>query len=103
MHEGSPVRLPAFAAPLDRKLNRPLLLRQLTPLVKSLPTPPVAITKIPIVADLIGVLPVRHWVYYCVDDFSEWPGLDQPTLRRMEQAEKSRIFERWPLAEVPAF
>jgi hypothetical protein len=28
---------------------------------------------------------VRRWVYYCVDDFGEWPGLDQIPLRRMEQ------------------
>src|SRR5207245_861809 len=38
----------------------------------------------PIVADLMGRLPVRRWVYYCVDDFGQWPGLDQKTLRRMD-------------------
>src|SRR5262249_272099 len=27
---------------------------------------------------------VGGWVYYCVDDFSKWPGLDQDTLRQME-------------------
>jgi glycosyltransferase involved in cell wall biosynthesis len=37
------------------------------------------------VADLMGALPVRRWVYYCVDDFGEWPGLDGGTLRRMEE------------------
>jgi glycosyltransferase involved in cell wall biosynthesis len=31
------------------------------------------------------MLPVDRWVYYCVDDFSEWPGLDRETLRRMDQ------------------
>ena len=43
-----------------------------------------AITTIPIVADLVGRLPVRRWVYYCVDDFSVWPGLDGELLGRME-------------------
>jgi glycosyltransferase involved in cell wall biosynthesis len=81
----SPVMWPCFTTSLDRKINRSLLLRQLTPLVQSLPEPPVAITKIPIVADLMGSLPVRHWVYFCVDDFGQWPGLDQPTLSRMEE------------------
>lgn len=81
----SPVMWPRFTTAVERKLNRSLLLRQLAPLVDSLPEPPIAISKIPIVADLMGVLPVKHWVYYCVDDFSQWPGLDQPTLRHMEE------------------
>ena len=36
-------------------------------------------------AELVGVLPVRHWVYYCVDDFTEWPGLDHATVHRLEE------------------
>jgi glycosyltransferase involved in cell wall biosynthesis len=37
------------------------------------------------VADLVGVLPVQRWVYYCVDDFTLWPGLDGAALRVMEE------------------
>jgi hypothetical protein len=81
----SPIMWPCFTTPPERRLNRTLLRRQLAPLLRSLPQPPVAVTKVPIVADLLGELPVKHWVYYCVDDFSEWPGLDQPTLRAMEE------------------
>ncbi len=29
-------------------------------------------------------LPVDRWVYYCVDDFGTWPGLDQKPLAVME-------------------
>src|SRR5262249_23305365 len=47
--------------------------------------PAIALTTIPVVADLVGRLPVRRWVYYCVDDFGEWPGLDARPLRRMEE------------------
>jgi glycosyltransferase involved in cell wall biosynthesis len=75
---------PWFGSRISRRLNQWLLTRRLLPLARSLPASPVAITTIPIVADLVGVLPVRRWVYYCVDDFGEWPGLDQHTLRRME-------------------
>src|SRR5262249_20434825 len=46
---------------------------------------PVAVTTLPVVADLMGRLPVRRWVYYCVDDFSQWPGLDQATMQNMEE------------------
>jgi hypothetical protein len=59
--------------------------RQLTPLLRELSTPAVAITTLPIVCDLIGELPVERWVYYCVDDFSLWPGLDQRTLLAMDE------------------
>ena len=57
---------------------------KLTALLRQEAQPPVAVTTIPLVADLIGDLPVRRWVYYCVDDFSVWPGLDSRPLRQME-------------------
>jgi glycosyltransferase involved in cell wall biosynthesis len=81
----SPLMWPWFTRGLDRRLNRRLLLRALVPVVRALPEPPVAVTTLPIVADLIGELPVRRWVYYCVDDFSQWPGLDQATLGALEE------------------
>jgi glycosyltransferase involved in cell wall biosynthesis len=82
----SPVMWPSFRSRLERRLNRELVVRQLKPRIAPLPEPPIAITTIPLLADLIGQLPVRRWVYYCVDDFAEWPGLDGGTMRLMEQA-----------------
>ncbi len=81
----SPKMWPWFGRAHDRWLNRGLLLRQLLPVVQSAREPVVAVTTIPIVADLMGRLPVARWVYYCVDDFSKWPGLDQATIDAMEQ------------------
>jgi hypothetical protein len=81
----NPRMWPWFTRRLDRRLNRRLLLRALAPIVRALPEPPVAVTTLPIVADLMGALPVRRWVYYCVDDFSQWPGLDQQTLGALEE------------------
>lgn len=78
----NPRMWPWFSHAWDRRLNRWLLTRALRPVV----TPnTVAVTTLPLVADLIGRLPVVKWVYYCVDDFSVWPGLDGDTLRRMEE------------------
>jgi glycosyltransferase involved in cell wall biosynthesis len=85
LHVVNPTMWPWFGSSFGRRLNRRLLLRRLAPLVQSLAEPPVVITTIPIVADLVGELPVRRWVYYCVDDFALWPGLDQATLGRMEE------------------
>jgi glycosyltransferase involved in cell wall biosynthesis len=76
---------PWFRSRFDRRLNRALLVRALEPIVAALPGPTVAVTTVPIVADLVGRLPVARWVYYCVDDFGEWPGLDQAPLRAMER------------------
>ncbi|WP_417737602.1 glycosyltransferase [Rosistilla oblonga] len=66
----------------DRALNARLLTRQLHDVSDGA----VAVTTIPIVADLIGRLPVRRWVYYCVDDFSVWPGLSAAAMRTMERS-----------------
>lgn len=70
----------------DRRLNRALLLKQLGHAINGLAEPPIAITTLPVVADLMGRLPVAKWIYYCVDDFGEWPGLDRKSMSLMEEA-----------------
>lgn len=80
----SPRMWPWFTHAWDRKLNARWLRRQLQVLLADVPRPVVALTTLPIVADLVGSLSVDRWVYYCVDDFSTWPGLDGRTLGRME-------------------
>jgi glycosyltransferase involved in cell wall biosynthesis len=81
----SPKMWPWFSHGFDQRINRELLFRQLAPVIRSLPVPPIAVTTLPIVADLMGLLPVQRWVYYCVDDFGEWPGLAQAVLRSTEE------------------
>jgi glycosyltransferase involved in cell wall biosynthesis len=90
LHVLNPKMWPWFSRAVDRWLNRKLLARQLAPLVRSLSELPVAVTTLPIVAELMEELPVRRWVYYCVDDFSQWPGLDQTALGFMEEKLVSR-------------
>jgi glycosyltransferase involved in cell wall biosynthesis len=86
----NPWMWPWLTRHVDRRLNRKLLMRQLVPLVRSLATPPIAVTTLPIVADIMDDLPVARWVYYCVDDFAQWPGLDSKTLASMER----KVIER---------
>lgn len=81
----SPVMWPSFGSEAYRWLNKHLLSRALVPALRESPRPTVAVTTIPLIADLVGALPVRRWVYYCVDDFTQWPGYDGDTLRRMEE------------------
>jgi glycosyltransferase involved in cell wall biosynthesis len=80
----SPLMWPSFRSRPARWLNRTLLRRRLAPLAEDPSAAPVAVTTQPTMAELVGVLPVRRWVYYRVDDFARWPGLDHATLRRLE-------------------
>ncbi len=81
----APKMWPSFRTRFARSLNRKLLLKALRPLVEALPEPPVIITTLPLVADLVGELPAAKWVYYCVDDFSIWPGYDGATMATLER------------------
>lgn len=80
----SPRMWPWFRKTFDRRLNRRLLVRQLLGVVKAAAEPWIGVTTLPITADLMGTLPVASWVYYCVDDFGQWPGLDHGSLAAME-------------------
>jgi len=75
---------PWFRRNHDRWLNQKLLIHALEPMLREAGEPVYAVTTIPIVADLVGRLNVDRWTYYCVDDLSVWPGLDQHTMAQME-------------------
>jgi glycosyltransferase involved in cell wall biosynthesis len=81
----NPRMWPWFSGWIGRRLNRYLLTRHLAPVLKSVDAPVIAITTVPIVADLADAIAVDRWVYYCVDDFSKWPGLDQAIIGQMEE------------------
>jgi glycosyltransferase involved in cell wall biosynthesis len=80
----SPLMWPTFRTSISRSLNRQLVTRHLLRHVPGLGASTV-LTTVPVVADLVDQLPASRWIYYCVDDFSEWPGLDGQTLQRLEE------------------
>lgn len=45
----------------------------------------VFVTTLPTTAGLPAVLGGDRWVYYCVDDYSKWPGTDQQVMDAMER------------------
>jgi glycosyltransferase involved in cell wall biosynthesis len=47
---------------------------------------PVIVTTVPNVCDYVDSVPHSRIVYYCVDDFSEWPGHDREHILEMENA-----------------
>jgi len=46
----------------------------------------IGVTALPLPREWLNTVPVYAWVYYCVDKFSDWPGLDGETLRVCECA-----------------
>ena len=80
-----PLMWPWFRHNHDRWLNRILLRRALKKILRNAEKPIIGITTLPIVADVMRTVPqVDRWVYYCVDDWSLWPGMDSKPLEQME-------------------
>jgi glycosyltransferase involved in cell wall biosynthesis len=77
---------PGFRMSWQRRLNAGLISKAVNGMLRSVrgQARTIAVTTLPITADLIGRLDVDRWVYYCVDDFSAWPGLDGPAMLEME-------------------
>ncbi len=103
----APIHWPSFRGSASRRLNAALLRRALRrELGRGLRSEPpgglrtIALTTLPIVADLPGSIDVERWVYYCVDDLAAWPGLDRPPLERMERELVARVDAVVAVSEV---
>lgn len=81
-----PKMWPGFRRPWQRRLNAGAIRWHVdNTLGRRSDEERIAVTTLPITADLVGRLDVDRWVYYCVDDFSVWPGLDSDVMQRMER------------------
>lgn len=81
----SPIHWPGFKNRFERGLNLVLFMRSLKRIIKPSDPPTAIITTASIPADLAKARNDLNWVYYCVDDLSEWPGLDGESLLRLER------------------
>lgn len=89
----SPRMWPGFRRPWQRGLNAKLMAGAVNRALgrRRAGETRVAVTTLPITADLVGRLDVDRWVYYCVDDFSVWPGVDGQAMQEMEQRQVRRM------------
>lgn len=89
----APLMWPGFRSTMQRRLNARLLARAvergLGP--RRAGEKRVAVTTLPITADLLDRLAVDRRVYYCVDDFEAWPGLDAGVMREMEREQLAKV------------
>lgn len=94
----SPRMYPGYRTGMQRRFNtnavRNAVNRALAEASRGVPPPAkprqpggqrIAVTTLPITADLIGQIEVDRWVYYCVDDFSVWPGMDGEIMDKLER------------------
>jgi len=80
----SPIHWPGFGLRLERRANAALLARGLRDVLEPAHPPTAVFATAPIPADLAATRPDLTWLYYCVDDLSQWPGLDGPALAQLE-------------------
>lgn len=89
-----PKMWPGFRRPWQRRLNAGTIQWHVEEaLGRRSDEERVAVTTLPITADLVGRLDVDRWVYYCVDDFSVWPGLDSEVMQTMERELVQKVDE----------
>ena len=82
----SPFMLPTFSNSLCCRINNTLICNAIKEKMKLLKfRRPIVVTTIPVVADLIGKFNEILSVYYCVDEFSQWPGMNRNSIIKLEK------------------
>ena len=89
----NPLMYPGFRRRWQRRLNAKLLSQAVDEGLGARVEGElrIAVTTVPMTADLVDRLDVDRWVYYCVDDFSVWPGLDCDVLNVMDHELVRRV------------
>jgi len=89
-----PCTIPLHSNQLIRRLNQKMLIKRLSPLLKTDHNEaPLLWTSLPSAVDMVGKLGERAAIYYCGDDFSALDGVDHAPIKKMEQelAEKCQL------------
>ena len=88
----NPWMVPYEFIPAVRRFNRGQVIRSVHKALTSQHDPPrVLVTTVPNVAECVGHLGEDLSVYYCVDDFTRWPGLEHRLLLQMEAELLKRV------------
>jgi len=83
----SPFMLPYSNYAVVRERNKRSVLRSVKRVTDHFQfRHPIVLTTLPNAVDYVGELCERLSVYYCVDDFTHWPGVDSCLVTEMEEA-----------------
>jgi glycosyltransferase involved in cell wall biosynthesis len=114
VHVCQPFMLPFNSAPWVRSINRfsvrRTVRRQLTDLNLGRP---IVVSSVPNACDYVHDFAASAIVYYSVDDFSQWPGLQNELIRHMEEkmleaadlvfATSQKLYQRASAKNRPTF
>lgn len=83
----NPVMWPSFQGPTSTALNHRLLSRAVQAALRHVAPGkyPILVSTSPTVPGLFRDHIFRRKVYYCVDDFTQWHGINGPAIHRLEQ------------------
>jgi glycosyltransferase involved in cell wall biosynthesis len=80
-----PLMIPFNDIALFRRINAKIVSRKLqNVLAEETYRDAIIVTTVPNACDYLDDFATHRVVYYCVDDFSEWPGLDKSLVLEME-------------------
>ncbi len=86
VHVCQPFMLPFSSIRLVRWLNKRWVLRSVRRAAAELKIHrPVVVSTVPNACDYVNDFGASRVVYYCVDDFTKWPGLEHDLVRDMER------------------
>ncbi len=81
LHVISPVMIPFNNIPRVRSFNRSSVVKSVRAAMRALNMDqPVVLATLPNASEYAGQFDEALTVYYCVDDFTVWPGMNQPEL-----------------------
>ena len=81
-----PFMLPFSSSGFVRRFNRRSVLRAVSDAANEfMPARCVVVSTVPNACDYVDAFKAERVVYYCVDDFSQWPGLEHDLVRNMER------------------
>ena len=86
-HVLSPVMWPSFQGPASCALNHQLLSRAVHKALRRVAPgkEPILVSTSPTIPGLFRDDAFKRTVYYCVDDFTQWHGIDGKAVQRLEQ------------------
>jgi glycosyltransferase involved in cell wall biosynthesis len=80
-----PVMLPGVRSQWVRRFNAHSVTKRVRALMRERQfARPIVVTTVPNAVDYRDLIIDRRVIYYCVDDFSLWPGLDAQSVQEME-------------------
>lgn len=85
-HIFSPLVFPFYQIEFFRKINKLILKSEINRLIKKLKLEhPILWISVPTAVDILDVIEHSLSVYYCGDEFSEFPGVNRDAVKKLEE------------------